>query len=62
MSKHSVKPRDQNWKIDKLDYIKIENMLGSVEKMKRTKTRPKAYAVRPGCVISGDSLNLGQFL
>lgn len=36
-------------------------MPGSVEKMKRNKTRPKAYAVRSWCIISGDSLNLGQF-
>ena len=59
LPKYNMKPRDQNGKIDKLDYMKIWKMFGSVEKIKMNKTRPKGYAVRWLCNI-GKFLNLRQ--
>ena len=35
------------------------NMLDSVEKMEKSKTKPRSYAARFGCVIEGNFYSLG---
>lgn len=35
------------------------NVLGAVEKMEKSKTKPRSYAARFGCVIEGNFYSLG---